>query len=221
MKPIYLEKWGNNVKLLIVDDDYLICDGLKLIFECEDDVEVVGIAHNGQEAYRKCEEFIPDLVLMDIRMPIMDGVLGTTKIKQMFPTIKVVLLTTFKDTEYINAAIQCGAEGYILKSQSATSIVESVRAVSNGSVVFEKEVANMFKDLLSNKETKTKEDYHLTDREFDIVELIGQGFSNKEICQKLFISEGTVRNYITLILEKLQLRDRTQLAIFYVHHFEK
>jgi len=208
------------MKLLIIDDDSLICDGLKMIFELEKDFEVVGIGNNGEEAYRLCGEQLPDIVLMDIRMPKCDGVMGATRIKQTFPNIKVVMLTTFKDDEYIKAALNCGAEGYILKSQPADSIVKSVRAVANGSVVFEKQIASKIPKFMTNKEHITPETYHLTEREYDIVQLIGKGYSNKEISGKLYISEGTVRNYLTVILEKLNLRDRTQLAIFYIHHFE-
>ncbi|QVK16844.1 response regulator transcription factor [Mycoplasmatota bacterium] len=208
------------MRIVIIDDDHLICDGLKLIFELEDDFEVVGTGHNGKEAYDLCNEQNPDLVLMDIRMPNVDGVSATSTIKKDFPQIKVILLTTFKDNEYIKAALNYGAEGYILKSQKADSIIKSVRAVGKGSVVFEKDIANMIPELISSKKYASPKDYQLTEREFDVVKLVGQGFSNKEISQKLFLSEGTVRNYLTLILEKLNLRDRTQLAIFYVHHFE-
>ncbi|MDF2700543.1 MAG: two component transcriptional regulator, LuxR family [Haloplasmataceae bacterium] len=208
------------MKLLIVDDDTLICDGLKMIFELEDDFQVVGTGKNGEEAYKLCQEYKPDIVLMDIRMPICDGVIGASKIKAVFPEIKVVMLTTFKDTEFIKEALNCGAEGYILKSQPADSIVKSVRAVAKGSVVFEKQIALMIPDLMSKNNKKQPSDFNLTNREFDIIRLIGQGMSNKEISHELFIGEGTIRNNITIILEKLNLRDRTQLAIFYIHNFE-
>lgn len=208
------------MRIVIIDDDHLICDGLKLIFELEDDFEVVGVGHDGKEAFDLCSEQKPDLVLMDIRMPNVDGVSATSTIKKDFPQIKVILLTTFKDNEYIKAALNYGAEGYILKSQKADSIIKSVRAVGKGSVVFEKDVANMIPELISTKKYASPKDFQLTEREFDIVKLVGQGLSNKEISQKLYLSEGTVRNYLTLILEKLNLRDRTQLAIFFIHHFE-
>lgn len=204
------------MRILIVDDDALICDGLKIILEMEEDFQVLGIAHNGNEAYNLCSRLHPDLVLMDIRMPECDGVLATTKIKQKYPDIKVVILTTFKDTEYISSALKCGAEGYILKSQKAESIIKSIRAVGNGSVVFEKEVAGMIPELIIKNNKKNPSDFELTEREFEIVRLIGSGKSNREISEELYISEGTVRNHLTIILEKLHLRDRTQLAIFYL-----
>ncbi len=125
------------MKVLIVDDDALIRDGLKILLEIEEDFLVIGTASNGQEAFEMCRKERPDLVLMDIRMPVMDGVLGTKLIKSHFKDIKVVILTTFKDDEYIKEALRSGAEGYILKNQPADSIIESLRAVSKGNIVLE------------------------------------------------------------------------------------
>ena len=204
------------MKILIVDDDALIRDSLKILLGLEDDIEVVGTASNGQEAFDLVREKGPDIVLMDIRMPIMDGVLGTKLIKENFRDIKVVILTTFKDDEYIKEAVKNGAEGYILKNQSSDSIVEGLRAVYKGNTVFEKDVVNVITSMFENKKKKKPEDFNLTEREVDILTLLSEGLSNKEIAEKMFLSDGTVRNYITTLLEKLQLRDRTQLAIFYL-----
>ena len=204
------------MNVLIVDDDALIRDGLKVLLELEDDFTVVGTASNGQEAYEQSVRLQPDLVLMDIRMPVMDGVLGTRKIKAVAPEIKIVILTTFKDDEYIKEAVQSGAEGYILKNQSSDSIIESLRAVGKGNIVFEKEVAGTISSMMHNHKKNGLATYELTQRELDILALVAEGLSNKEIAQQLFLSEGTTRNYITALLEKLQLRDRTQLAIFYL-----
>lgn len=202
--------------MLIVDDDALIRDGLKVLLELEEDITVVATASNGQEAYEQCMRLQPDLVLMDIRMPIMDGVLGTQKIKAAAPNIKIVILTTFKDDEYIKEAVQSGAEGYILKNQSSDSIIESLRAVGKGNIVFEKEVAGSISSMMQHRKKNGLAAYELTQRELNILALVAEGLSNKEIAQQLFLSEGTTRNYITALLEKLQLRDRTQLAIFYL-----
>jgi len=204
------------LKILIVDDDALIRDSLKILLGLEDDIEVVGTASNGQEAFDLVREKGPDIVLMDIRMPIMDGVLGTKLIKENFRDIKVVILTTFKDDEYIKEAVKNGAEGYILKNQSSDSIVEGLRAVYKGNTVFEKDVVNVITSMFENKKKKKPEDFNLTEREVEILTLLSEGLSNKEIAEKMFLSDGTVRNYITTLLEKLQLRDRTQLAIFYL-----
>ena len=206
------------MKILIADDDILVRDGLKLILDLEEDFKVVGTAGNGQEAYELCEKVKPDLVLMDVRMPLVDGVIGTKLIKEKYKNIKVVILTTFKDDEYIRQAIKCGAQGYILKNQSADIIIESLRTVAKGNFVFEKDVVNSISSMLKEKKIDISK-FKLSSRELDILKLLGDGLSNKEMAKILFISDGTVRNYVTALLEKLNLRDRTQLAIFYLKNF--
>ena len=207
------------LKVLITDDDALIRDSLKILIELEDDIEVVGTASTGQEAFEMCQKLRPDLVLMDIRMPVLDGVLGTKLIKEHFKDIKVLILTTFKDDEYIKEAIKNGSEGYILKNQSSDSIIESIRAVCKGNSVFEKNVAETLSSMLKDEKNTRPEDYGFTEREFDVLKFIADGLSNREISQKLYLSDGTIRNYVTSLLEKLNLRDRTQLAIFYLKNF--
>lgn len=208
------------MKVLIVDDDALIREGLELLLGIEPDFQVVGTASNGQEAFEICRKEKPDVVLMDIRMPVMDGVLGTKLIKSHFKDVKVVILTTFKDDEYIKEALKTGAEGYILKNQPADSIMESLRVVNKGNIVLERQVANALSSML--KEDKKAEPEHLdiSQRELEILKLVGEGLSNREIARKLYLSEGTTRNYVTGLLEKLGLRDRTQLAIFYIRNCE-
>lgn len=208
------------MRVIIVDDDALIRDSLKMLLELEEEFQVLGLAGNGQEALELCQEELPDLVLMDIRMPIMDGVLGTKKLKELYPQVRVVILTTFRDDEYIKEALKNGAEGYILKSQPADSIVESLRAVGKGNIVLERDVASSLSAMLREDKKKGQENWGLTERELEILAAVGQGLSNREIAAKLFLSEGTVRNYVTALLEKLDLRDRTQMAIFYVRNFE-
>ncbi|MCD2346837.1 response regulator transcription factor [Clostridium guangxiense] len=207
------------MKILVVDDDALIRESLSILLGLDEGIEVVGAASNGQEAFDKCKEVNPDIVLMDVRMPIMDGVLGTKLIKSSFKDIKVVILTTFKDDEYIKEAIKNGAEGYILKNQSSDSIVDSLKTVIKGNMVFEKNVARTLSSLIKEDNKKGIDKYNLTDREMDILKLIGEGLSNKEIAAKIHLGEGTIRNYVTSLLEKLELRDRTQLAIFYLKNF--
>lgn len=206
------------MKVLIVDDDALIRDSLKLLLELEEGIEVTGTACNGQEAFDACRKEMPDIILMDIRMPVMDGVLGTKLIKSSFKDVKIVILTTFKDDEYIREAIKNGAEGYILKNQSSDSIVDSLKAVYKGNTVFEKDVANTLTSMLEERKEK-KSDIDLTQREWEVLRLISEGLSNREISEKLYLSEGTVRNYVTMLLEKLELRDRTQLAICYLKNY--
>lgn len=207
------------MKVLIVDDDALIRESLSILLGLDDEIEIVGTACNGQEAFDSCQKLSPDIVLMDVRMPVMDGVLGTKLIKSSFKHIKVVILTTFQDDEYIKEAIKNGAEGYILKNQSSDSIVDSLKAVVKGNMVFEKNVAETLSSLIKNENKKDISKYNLTDREMDILKLIGDGLSNKEISAQIHLGEGTIRNYVTNLLEKLELRDRTQLAIFYLKNF--
>ena len=202
------------MKVLIVDDDTLIREGLKILLEIEADFEVVGTASNGLEALEMCQKEKPDLVLMDIRMPVMDGVLGTKLIKSHFKDIKVVILTTFKDDEYIKEALKNGAEGYILKNQPADSIIESLRAVSKGNIVLEREVANALSSMLKEGKKVAHERLDISQRELGILKLVGEGLSNREIAESL------TRNYVTGLLEKLGFRDRTQLAIFYIKNCE-
>lgn len=208
------------MKVLIVDDDALIREGLQILLDTEADIQVIGTASNGQEALEMCRKTTPDLVLMDIRMPVMDGVLGTKLIKSHFRDIKVVILTTFMDDEYIKEALKSGAEGYILKNQPADSIIESLRAVCKGNIVLEREVANALSCMLREGKKLSPEGLDISPRELEILKLVGEGLSNREIAASLNLSEGTTRNYVTGLLEKLGFRDRTQLAIFYIKNIE-
>ncbi len=153
-------------------------------------------------------------------MPVMDGVMGTKRIKALYPQVQVVILTTFRDDEYIKEALKNGAAGYILKSQPADSIIDSLRAVAKGNIVLERDVATSLSSMLREDRKKGREGLNLTERELEIMSAVGRGLSNREIAQDLFLSEGSVRNYVTSLLEKLNLRDRTQLALFYVRNFE-
>ena len=203
-----------------MDDDALIREGLQILLDTEADIQVIGTASNGQEALEMCRKTTPDLVLMDIRMPVMDGVLGTKLIKSHFRDIKVVILTTFMDDEYIKEALKSGAEGYILKNQPADSIIESLRAVCKGNIVLEREVANALSCMLREGKKLSPEGLDISPRELEILKLVGEGLSNREIAASLNLSEGTTRNYVTGLLEKLGFRDRTQLAIFYIKNIE-
>ena len=197
-----------NMKLLITDDDGLIRDSLKIMLELEEGW-TAQTAPDGNTAYDLCAADPPDVVLMDIRMPVCDGVAATRKIKATFPQIKIVMLTTFTDDEYIQAAIEAGAEGYLLKSTPADGIVERIRAVKKGAYVFDKGVP-----LSAKKAAKPSFDA-LTERENEVLSLVASGLSNNEIAAKLFLSQGTVRNMVSSMLVKLGLRDRTQLAVYY------
>ena len=203
-------------KIIIVDDEALIRDGLKLMLSLFEDIEVVATATNGKKAFEKCQTHEVDVVLMDIRMPDYDGVMGTRLIKEAYPQVKVLILTTFTDQAFIRDALSYGASGYLLKDSSHDVIYESIKSTLTGNVIFHPEVANqLLKTKVPSKhEVNFYEQYHLTDKELSIIRKISEGLSNKEIAAKLFLSEGTIKNHITNILFKLELRDRTQIAIF-------
>ena len=201
------------IKLLIVDDEKLIREGLKVMLSLFNDIEVVGLCENGYKALEFCNENNVDVVLMDIRMDICDGVKGTRLIKEKFSKIKILILTTFKDKEYIRDALKYGAFGYLLKDSSHDVIYEGIKAAFKGNMVVHPEVAN---EMMDSKEEiiLDNDKYKLSPKEISIIENIAKGFTNKEISEKLYLSEGTIKNNITGILSKLELRDRTQIAIF-------
>ena len=203
------------MKVLIIDDDNLVSLSLKTILEASGQVEVVGLGSNGKEAIALYEEWKPDVLLMDIRMEEMTGLEAGHEILKQNSEAKILFLTTFSDDEYIVKALHMGAKGYILK-QNFESIVPALLAVHNGQTVFGDEITEKLPDLMntSSKEPDFK-DYDITDKEMEIIRLVADGLNNKEIAEKLFLSEGTVRNYLSTILEKLGVRDRTQLAIVY------
>lgn len=202
------------MNILIIDDDQLVAFSLKTILEAQEDITVLGIGNSGTQAISLYETLQPDILLMDIRMEEMNGLDAATKILSSYPDAKILLLTTFSDDEYILKALHLGAKGYILK-QAFDSIAPALRAVYNGQTVFGEEVMGKIPDLISHTSTADYAAYDLTDKEFQIIQLVADGQNNKEIASQLFLSEGTVRNYISNILLKLDLRDRTQLACFY------
>lgn len=215
------------IRVLLVDDDPFIRESLKLIFDMNPLLEVAGTCHHGREAHEFLLHNGPvDVVLMDIRMPDCDGVEGTKLVKTSFPQTAVLILTTFDDDEYIVEAIQNGANGYLLKNIPPDRIIEGIRTVHQGDLLIHPNVAKKLAGLLQPRQQpqaaaghpggKSIDDYNLTPSEKQIMTKIAEGKSNKEIAQELFLSEGTVKNYITEILSKLGLRDRTQIAIFYL-----
>lgn len=204
------------IKVLIVDDDALIRDSLKMILELGGEIEIVGLCSNGKEAMQFCCDNVVEVVLMDIRMPICDGIEGTKKIKALYPNIKILILTTFQDDEYIFKALKNGAHGYMLKNTPSIKIKEIIQQVYNGNMMIHADLTHKLTQMLSNDDEKDLTIYGLTDREIEIIKLVSTGLSNKEISEALYLGESTVKNYITIILDKLSLRDRTQLAVFYL-----
>ena len=205
------------MKIVIVDDDCLVSEALKTILEVNEDVQVLATGMDGRDAVKLFGEYKPDVLLMDIRMKNMSGVEASTEILKADPDANILLLTTFLDDEYIVKALRLGAKGYLLK-QDYTSILPALRAVHSGQTVFGQEIVSKIPDLIRKKEEFDYNSYEINDREKEIIRLIAEGYSNKEIAAELYLSEGTVRKYLSSILDKLQLRDRTQVAVFYYKH---
>ncbi|MBD5395271.1 MAG: response regulator transcription factor [Lachnospiraceae bacterium] len=211
------------IKILIADDQELIRQSLSIILGNEKDFEVTDIVTNGVEVIRSVRKNKPDVILMDIRMPEMDGVVCTQIIKENYPGIKIIILTTFDDDEYVFNALKNGASGYLLKGVSMKELAEAVRKVHDGTAMINEDIASKVVKLFSrmaqsNITIRVDESSvaELKETEWKITALVGSGLSNKEIASKLNLSEGTVRNGLSTILGKLELRDRTQLAIWAV-----
>lgn len=202
------------MRIVVVDDDKLVCLALKTIIEADHKMEVAAIGNSGLEAVELFSKHQPDLLLMDIRMEETNGLDAGKMILASFPEAKILFLTTFSDEEYVVCALRIGAKGYLLK-QNFESIVPSIYAVMSGQNVFGDEIVSILPSLFTKEDGLSCKKLGITGKEFEIIELVSQGKNNKEIAQKLFLSEGTIRNYLSVILEKLQLRDRTQLVVFY------
>lgn len=211
------------IKILIADDQELIRESLKIVLDMNDDMKVVGLAENGQKVLDLLNKSRPDVILMDIRMPELDGVLCTKIVKEKFPDVKIIILTTFDDDEYVFYALKYGASGYLLKGCSVQELTAAIHTVMNGGSILNQgvitKVVKLFSQLAKTNlaiqvDGRNVDDLNRTER--NIASLVGCGLSNKEIAEKLFLSEGTVRNALSSALSKLHLRDRTQLAIWAV-----
>ena len=210
-------------RILIVDDQELFRDSLSIIMKSSDEIEVTGAVASVDEALASIRETMPDAVLMDIRMPGKDGVEGTRLIKNRYPNVKVIVLTTFDDDEYVYGALKYGASGYLLKGCSKAELMKAIHLALSGGAMINPEIAT--KVIRQFSEMARREDIiqvsdeladQLNESEIKIIQVVGRGLSNREISATLYLSEGTVRNYISSILTKLELRDRTQLAIWAV-----
>ena len=215
------------VKVLIADDQELIRESLKIILDSKPDIEVTDAVSDGLEVIRSVREKRPDIILLDIRMPRLDGVSCTKIIKEGYPDIKIIILTTFDDDEYVFNALNYGASGYLLKGISMDSLVEAINTVYQGQAMINPDIASkvlkFFSKMAVNNETihvPLENVKMITKNEWTIIKEVSKGKSNKEIAKDLSFSEGTVRNYLSNILDKLELRDRTQLAIWAISRGE-
>ncbi len=208
------------MRLLLVDDDKLVCSSLKIILSADPEIRVVGMGHSGKEGVELYQKYRPDVLLMDIRMEIMSGLEAGERILSEFPEARILYLTTFLDDDYIIRALRIGAKGYMLK-QNFDSILPALKAVHMGQNVYGDEIITKLPHLIGKtNEGRDLNRYGVTEKEYDIITKIADGLSNKEISDLLYLSEGTIRNNISTILEKLNLRDRTQIAIFYYKNLQ-
>lgn len=213
------------INVVIVDDQEIIREGIKMILSLDNQINILGEAENGEQLLEVLQRIMPDVVLMDIRMPVMDGVEATRIVKEKYPGIKVIILTTFNEDEYIFKGLKNGADGYILKDTGSDEIINAINTAYNGSVLLNPEVAKKIVNVINNNDIPDRKrdlEKHgklklLTPREMDVAKLVADGVSNKFICETLFLTEGTVKNYVTKVLEKLELNSRTELALFMKH----
>ena len=205
------------MKIILIDDDTFVTMSLQTILNADPDLEIAGIANDGEQALQLYKDTSPDVVLMDVRMKDMNGLEASAEILAYDPLAKILLLTTFQDEEYIIQALSLGTKGYLLK-QDYESLIPSIKTVFSGQLVYGKHIIGKLPKLLQKQTAFDFSSVGLNEREIKITSLVAKGLSNKEIATQAYLSEGTIRNYLSIILEKLDLRDRTQLAIFYLNH---
>jgi DNA-binding NarL/FixJ family response regulator len=206
------------IRILIAEDQVMVRQGLRMMIETDDEMKVTGEASNGKEAIALCEKQAFDVVILDIRMPVMNGIEAAKVIQSRFKQSKILILTTFDDSEYVMDALKIGVSGYILKDGDTGLLIRSIRSALKGGLTVEDQVAAKVMPLLLNQQKEKKPDPSLTPRERAILTCIGEGLNNHEIADRLGLSVGTVKNNTSQILQKLDLRDRTQLAIYAIHH---
>ncbi len=205
------------MNLILIDDDFLVTTALKTILEADPELRVPAVGASGSDAVSLYDQLRPDILLMDIRMKDTDGLAAAQAILSKYPDAKILLLTTFSDDEYIVRALKIGAKGYLLK-QDYSHLIPAIKAVYNGQTVFGTEITGRLPELLCGHRDPDLREFRLSEKELAIVKAVAAGQSNREIAESQYLSEGTVRNYLSAILAKLDLRDRTQLAVFYLTH---
>lgn len=206
------------IKILLAEDQVMVRQGLKMMIETDEEISVTGEADNGKEAVSLCEKQLFDVAILDIRMPVMDGIEAAKILRSRFPHIKILMLTTFDDNEYVLSALRLGVSGYMLKNGDTASLIRSIKSALSGGLSLEDQVASKVMPILLQNQEERQIDSTLTPRERAILKCIGEGLNNKEVAERLGLSVGTVKNQTSHILDKLELRDRTQLAIYAIRH---
>jgi DNA-binding NarL/FixJ family response regulator len=206
------------IRVLLAEDQVMVRQGLKMMIETDEEISVTGEADNGKEAVMLCEKELFDVAILDIRMPVMDGIEAAKILRSRFPHIKILMLTTFDDNEYVLNALKLGVSGYMLKNGDTASLIRSIKSALSGGLSLEDQVASKVMPILLQNQEERQIDATLTPRERAILKCIGEGLNNKEVAERLGLSVGTVKNQTSLVLDKLELRDRTQLAIYAIRH---
>lgn len=208
------------MKILLCDDQAVIRDGMEMLLQLEKDFQVVGSAQDGSEAVELAAKKQPDIILMDLKMPGMNGIEATREIRKKFPQIKILVLTTYDDDEWVFDAIRAGASGYLLKDTPRQKIIEAIRGTVDGKSFVDPALAGKLLNQVANNQTQPASilEDKLTERELDVLRLLAKGMTNTDIAGTLHLSEGTVRNHVSAILEKLGVSDRTQAAVIAIQH---
>ncbi len=203
------------IKVIICDDQEIVCQGLRTILTSDNQIEVIGIAHNGYEVIQLVEKQPPDLVLMDLKMPGMNGIQATQKLNQSFPDVRVLVLTTYDDDEWLFDAIRAGASGYLLKDTPSSELIDAIKGTVSGDNFLDPAVTGKILKNITRQRFPTAESSHIqmSDRENDILQLMARGLTNADIARELYLTEGTVRNYTSNIFAKLSVNDRTQAVL--------
>jgi DNA-binding NarL/FixJ family response regulator len=208
------------MKVLICDDQSIVRDGLEMLLQLEPDIDVVGTAEDGATAVDMVTQNCPDLILMDIKMPVMNGIEATRQITTKYPQVKILVLTTYDDEEWLSTAIQAGASGYLLKDTPRDEIIKAIKGTLAGKTYVDPSVAGkLIRQAFSHQtQPATLITNKLTEREIGVLRLLAKGLNNRDIADRLFLSEGTVRNHVSSILSKLDVADRTQAAVIAIQH---
>lgn len=204
------------IKIILCDDQEIVCEGLNKILGTDPEIEILGVAHNGEEALKLVQKHHPDLVLMDLKMPVMNGIIATRKIRDLYPAVKVLVLTTYDDDEWLFDAIRSGASGYLLKDTPRQDLIQAVKGTMLGNAYVDPSLTGKLLNNIATQhfpEAKPPTTHMFTERENEILQLMARGLSNSDIARQLYLSEGTVRNYISSIFAKLGVSDRTQAVI--------